>query len=172
MTILYDRTKAVTYSETWWEQGNPIFLSFPLDAANFVSQCLWAGDIPMDLSSDMEAGWWYQGCGNPQDTYSFSWASSHSFRWYFSSQSGAKFARVIAEPWQLEPGDVICYDWSGDGLWQHTAIVAACDRTGQPLVNCHTPNGYHKNWRLKDALEWTKDTTYLFIKIKDHFESL
>lgn len=169
MTILYDRIAAVEYGETWWEQENPDFLRFEQDATNFVSQCLWAGNMPMEISDDMEAGWWYQGIGEVSGRYSFSWASSHSFRWYFSSRNGLKSVQIAAESWQLEPGDIICYDWNGDGLWQHNAIVVAYDRTGQPLVNSHTPNCYHKNWRLKDSMEWTENTAYLFLKVKDVF---
>lgn len=169
MAILYDRGSAVEYGEKWWSHFNPGFLSFPVDGTNFVSQCLWAGHMPMDHASDMEAGWWYQGDGTDKDSYSFSWAASHSFRWYFGSQRGVQLAQVVSECWQLEPGDVICYDWTGDGLWQHNAIVVACDRTGQPLVNSHTPNCYHKNWRLQDTELWTENTAYLFLKIKDNF---
>lgn len=169
MAILYDRGNAVAYGEQWREKGNPAFLSFAVDGANFVSQCLWAGGMPMEPSTDMEAGWWYGGNGSEQDRYSFSWASSHSFRWYFGSQNGLTLAQVVPEAALLEPGDVICYDWSGDGLWQHNAIVAACDCNGQPLVNSHTPNCYHQDWRLRDIEEWTPNTDYLFLKIKDVF---
>lgn len=172
MSVFYNRAGAVEYGEKWWNHFNPAFLSFPVDGANFVSQCLWAGHMPIEPATDenMEAGWWYVRKGENRDCYSFSWASSHCFRWYFGSRQGLKLAQVVSECEQLLPGDVVCYDWEGNGFWQHIALVVGCDCMGQPLVNSHTPSCYHKNWRLDDTEYWTKHTGYLFLKINDCFQ--
>ena len=37
-------------------------------------------------------------------------------------------------------GDVICYDWDGNGHFQHNTVVVAKDPHGMPLVNAHTTN--------------------------------
>lgn len=48
-------------------------------------------------------------------------------------------------------GDVICYDWEGDGRFNHNTIVTAYDADGQPLVNAHTQNSLHRRWEYRDS---------------------
>lgn len=43
----YDRQKAIDYARSWFGAYNPEFYSYSQDCANFVSQCLWAGGLPM-----------------------------------------------------------------------------------------------------------------------------
>lgn len=37
----YQRSKAVSYAERWWNDYNPKFKKFEVDCTNYVSQCLW-----------------------------------------------------------------------------------------------------------------------------------
>ena len=45
-----------------------------------------------------------------------------------------------------DAGDVIVYDWDGDGAFQHSTIVTAFDAGGKPLVNAHTVSSRHRYW--------------------------
>ncbi len=52
---IYNREAAINYAETWYEGGysggrNPEYYSYKTDCANFVSQCLAAGNIRMNNS--------------------------------------------------------------------------------------------------------------------------
>ncbi len=48
----------------------------------------------------------------------------------------------------LGRGDVIYYDWTGDGTWDHAAVVAGTNSAGQKVVDAHTTDLYHVFWKL------------------------
>lgn len=156
----YDRFQAVQYAALWWNGNNPLFRAFADDCTNFVSQCLFAGGWPMELSDRRDKGWWYRG---PNEQWSFSWAVAHSLRWYMET-SGRCERRERAR--DLELGDVISYDWDGDGVWQHNAVVVGYDRDGEPLVAAHTIPSWGRGWRYLDSPGYTPRTHYLFWHIK------
>ena len=59
---------------------------------NYVSQCLRAGGAPMWGYPNREKGWWIQG-----GTWSLSWSTSHSLRWYLgTSKKGLTATRVVS----------------------------------------------------------------------------
>ncbi len=163
----YNRSKAVEYAERWWNGENPKFKAFELNCTNFVSQCLWAGGAPMKPSSDRAKGWWYR--FEQPVNWSFSWSVAHSLRWYLPSSHSGLRAREVSIADELQAGDVICYDFSGDGRWQHNAIVVTHDANGMPLVNAHTSNSRHRYWDYRDSYAWTERTVYKFFRIVDQF---
>ncbi len=163
----YRRDLAVRYAESWWNGYNPQYRAFDVDCTNYVSQCLRAGGAPMTLIGHREKGWWYQRKGGPNDNWSYSWAVAHSLRWYLSaSKTGLRAVEKSAAS-QLELGDVICYDFDGDGKWQHNAIVTAFDDRGEPLVNAHSNHVRHKFWDYRHSYAWTKQIRYTFFHILD-----
>ncbi|WP_217586080.1 amidase domain-containing protein [Lentibacillus saliphilus] len=158
--FIYDRQAAVKYAERWWNSYNPQYRTFDVDCTNYVSQCLYAGGAPMRGAPNRAKGWWYQ-----NDNWSFSWAVAHSLRWYLSgSTTGLKGAEV-EQPSELMPGDVICYDFEGDGRWDHNTIVVAKDIDNMPLVNAHTNNSRMRYWSYEDSLAWTPECNYKFFRI-------
>lgn len=165
----YRRDLAVRYAESWWNGYNPQYRAFDVDCTNYVSQCLRAGGAPMTLIGHREKGWWYQGKGGPNDNWSYSWAVAHSLRWYLSVSKTGLRAVEKSEASQLELGDVICYDFDGDGKWQHNAIVTAFDDRGEPLVNAHSNHVRHKFWDYRHSYAWTKQIRYTFFHILDPF---
>ena len=73
-------------------------------------------------------------------------------------------ATEVDRPEQLMLGDVILYDWDGDGRFQHSTVVTAFDAGGMPLVNAHTVSSRHRYWDYRDSYAWTERTVYrLFI---------
>lgn len=156
----YDRRAAVQYAERWWNSYNPAFESFSDDCTNFVSQCLYAGGAPMWGAPIRERGWWYE-----DNNWSFSWSVAHSLRWYLSGSTKGLTGKEVERVEQLLPGDVICYDFQGDGRWDHTTIVVAKDADGMPLVNAHTDNSRHRYWSYEDSTAWTPNIQYKFFTI-------
>jgi hypothetical protein len=156
----YDRFAAVRYAETWWNSYNPAFQKFAVDCTNFVSQCLYAGGIPMSGYPNRVKGWWMK-----NHNWSYSWAVAHAFRWYLSGNHSGLKAMEVSSPEKLMPGDVICYDFQGNGRFDHTTIVVAKDRQGMPLVNAHTTNSRMRYWSYEDSTAYTPNIQYKFFHI-------
>lgn len=158
----YDRLKAVKYADNWWNRYNPQYKKFDVDCTNYISQCLHAGGAPMHGQPNRSSGWWF-GSNN----WSYSWSVANAMRWYLSGSKQGLRARTVDQAEQLVPGDVICYDWEGNGEWNHNVIVTDKDANGMPLVNAHTYNSRHRYWEYKDSPAWTEHTQYKFFKILD-----
>ena len=166
--IKYNREKAIEYANKWWDSCNPEFQKFKDDCTNYVSQCLQAGGAPRTYGGEAE-GWWYIRNGRNSDKWSFSWSVAHSLRWYLAKSNKGLTATEVSSPNQLTFGDVICYDFDGDGRWQHTTIVSAINSSSLPLVNAHTINSKERFWSYKDSDAWTPKIQYKFFHISDTF---
>lgn len=156
----YDRREAVRYAERWWNSYNPKFEIFEDDCTNYISQCLLAGGAPMRGAPVRNQGWWYQ-----NNNWSFSWSVAHSLRWYLSGSTQGLQGKEVGDPESLHLGDVICYDFQGDGRWDHNTIVVAKDAYGMPLVNAHTNNSRNRYWSYEDSAAWTPNIQYKFFRI-------
>ncbi|MFK7691452.1 amidase domain-containing protein [Paenibacillus sp. HJGM_3] len=165
----YNRLKVQEYANTWWNGANPKYLAFEVDCTNFVSQCLFAGGAPMNYTGRRETGWWYQGAAKDRELWSFSWAVAHSLCSHLTTSRTGLRAEIKDQASALTIGDVICYDWDGNGRFQHNTIVTAIDAAGMPLVNAHTVNSKHRYWDYKDSYAWTPNTRYRFCHILDSF---
>lgn len=158
----YDRLEAVRYAERWWNSYNPQYPIFADDCTNYVSQCLHAGGAPMRGYPNRSEGWWFR-----NNNWSYSWSVAHSLRWYLSGSTTGLRAQEVSDASQLQQGDVICYDFDGDGTWQHTTIVVAKDQNNMPLVNAHTTNSRMRYWAYEDSTAWTDQIAYKFFHIID-----
>ncbi|MET3505758.1 amidase domain-containing protein [Halalkalibacter oceani] len=158
----YNRREAVRYAELWWDDYNPAYHRFTDNCTNFISQCLYAGGARMTGYPNRATGWWYQG-GN----WSFSWSVAHSLRWHLSGSKDGLRGEERQSAKELEPGDVICYDFNGDGRWQHSTIVVAKDANGEPLVNAQSSNSRMRYWAYEDSTAWTPQINYKFFHIID-----
>jgi hypothetical protein len=168
--ILYNRKKVQDYVNTWWNSFNPGYLFFKEDdCTNFVSQCLFAGNAPMNYTGKRELGWWYQGKSGNQELWSFSWAVADSLRRYLTGGTKDWHAEMVDSPLKLTIGDVISYDWDGNGHYQHSAIVTDTDANGMPLVSAHTTNSRHRYWDYRDSYAWTSLTQYRYFHMPDQF---
>ncbi|WP_066401057.1 amidase domain-containing protein [Neobacillus mesonae] len=158
----YDRLKAVQYAERWWNTYNPAYKKFENNCTNYISQCLRAGEAPMRGHPNRGTGWWYQ-----HTNWSYSWAVAHSLKNYLgNSKSGLK-AKQVSSPEQLNLGDVICYDFEGDGRFNHNTIVTGKDANGMPLVNANTYNSRMRYWAYEDSSAYTPNIKYRFYNIID-----
>jgi hypothetical protein len=168
--VLYERNLACSYADRWWDSHNPQYEFFAQDdCTNFVSQCLFAGRMPMHYTGKRETGWWYRGLSGKQEQWSFSWAVADSLRRYLSTNPISMHAESADQPNKLSIGDVISYDWDGNGHYEHSAIVTEIDANGMPLVNAHTTDSRHRYWDYRDSYAWTEQTKYRFIHMPDQF---
>lgn len=167
--IPYRRDKAVAYADEWWNEPNPRFLSFEVDCTNYISQCLFAGSAPMNYTGRRDSGWWYKGMVNGQEAWSYSWAVANSLERHLTNSTYGLRAELVEHPGDLQLGDVIAYDWDGNGHYQHTTMVTAFDANGMPLVNAHTVSSRHRYWDYQDSYAWTEATRYRFFHIVDAF---
>lgn len=165
----YNRRRAVEYADKYWNQANPDYLKFEVDCTNYVSQCLLAGGAPMNYTGRREAGWWYQGRKNNREWWSYSWSVSNALHHYLMTSRSGLRAELVHTPYELDLGDVIIYDWDGDGSYQHSTIVTGFDAAGEPLVNAHSVNSRGRLWSYRDSPAWTEQTRYRFFHIADYF---
>ncbi|WP_408009446.1 amidase domain-containing protein [Pseudalkalibacillus sp. A8] len=158
----YNRLEAVKYAERWWNSHNPAYKLFENDCTNFISQCLHSGGAPMRGYPSRSKGWWYR-----NNNWSYSWAVANTLRWHLSGSKQGLRGQEMPSAGQLVPGDVICYDFNGDGRWQHNTIVVARDEQGMPLVNAHTHNSRMRYWDYTDSTAYTPEIRYKFFRIID-----
>ncbi|QQZ08432.1 amidase domain-containing protein [Heyndrickxia vini] len=159
----YNRLKAVQYAERWWNSYNPAYKKFDVDCTNFISQCLHVGEAPMRGYPNKSQGWWLRG-----NSWSYSWSVANSLRLYLSTSKSGLQAREVSSPEELQLGDVICYDFQGDGRFDHNTIVTGKDAYGMPLVNAHTYNSRMRYWAYEDSSAYTPNIKYKFFTIIDN----
>ena len=165
MASYYNRKAAVAYANKWWDSFNPEFPRFQDDCTNFISQCLYAGGAPMRGAPNRGQGWWMIGLN---ERWSYSWSVAHSLRWYLeTSKRGLRATRVNSVE-QLQLGDVIFYDFQGDGRIDHSTIVTRIEG-GIPYVNAHTSNSADREYSYEDSTAYTPQMTYYFFHIEDEF---
>ncbi|MBN2066215.1 MAG: amidase domain-containing protein [Candidatus Thermoplasmatota archaeon] len=148
----YDRDGAVAYALGHYS-GLDYNRDYPSydgtvwgDCTNFVSQALYEGgnvsmEIPDPLPSptpDGQSGWYLlNGLQRATD-----WNDVGGFFSFVNDQSAAitegPEGCVITID-DLSLGDVIQYDWGGDGIWDHSVIVVNF-QDSDPYVASHSPN--------------------------------
>lgn len=162
ITYSYNRLKAVQYAEKWWNSYNSAYKRFTDDCTNFISQCLHNGGAPMRGQPNRNRGWWMAG-----NNWSYSWSVANSLRLYLQNSRVGLRAREVSSPDQLLFGDVICYDFEGDGRFNHNTIITGKDAFGMPLVNAHTTNSRMRYWSYEDSSAYTPKIKYKFFNIVD-----
>ncbi|GMA50208.1 hypothetical protein GCM10025857_15650 [Alicyclobacillus contaminans] len=165
--VQYDRLRAMRYAELWWNGWNPQFPRLSDDCTNFISQCLWAGRMPMKRARNRGQGWWCRlGAGARDEAWSYSWTTSQALFAYLTKHVGA---HLVGNPQELKIGDLVFYDWTGQGKYHHTTIVVDFDGSGHPLVSAHTDSSYRRHYQYSDSRAWTPRTTYRYVRMPDTF---
>ena len=150
---LYNRWLAVSYAMQYATCTNPYYQRFDTafsfmysfgmargDCANFVSQCLVAGGIAQNDQWKMELGNFEMIPGNPNSTirvatdYTATWAGANAQYQYFSNPNNgysqqtlcfheAKYIRQWVQSGIIRPGDLLYWDFNGDGVIDHASII-------------------------------------------------
>ncbi|WP_407638849.1 amidase domain-containing protein [Bacillus niameyensis] len=158
----YNRLEVVRYAEKWWDNYNPAYEAFEVDCTNYVSQCIHAGGAPMRGYPNRSKGWWYQ-----NKNWSYSWSVANALKNHLGSSTIGLRAKEVKDPRELQLGDVICYDFQGDGRFDHNTIVTGKDAAGEPLVNAHTYNSRMRYWAYEDSTAYTPNIQYKMYTIID-----
>lgn len=152
--LTYDRADVVAYADRWTSESdvtgishygaryNPAYYDYasnggPGDCTPYASQCIFAGGYPYLLN------WYYD--QNPFRA-SPSWYNNNPQRTYLSGKYFDKVASVA----DLQKGDLIYYDWNGDGYLDHTAVFVGT-YNGVRCVDAHTSDHRHHAWNLGAA---------------------
>ena len=130
----YDAEKAVSYSYKWVDKTkiirNPDYSDYSIyggNCQNYVSQCLLAGGIPMDIEGNYEQQWkWYSDFSNHYQTAWGrvpSWSGTEAFYEYTKLNTGSGLvAKNTKYIYCASPGDIMQYvvdDWA-----RHSVIVS------------------------------------------------
>ena len=144
--IAYDRGAAAGAADRYALSYNPGYVRFGADCANFASQGARAGGMPV-TSGDYSSGWWYDKNGTSptsDDRYSLSWINVPKQMSYWNGRRADWVTSISG----LGRGDFVYYDWSGDGAWDHVAVVVGTNSAGQKIVDAHTTDYYHAFWKM------------------------
>ncbi len=157
--VKYDRAAAQAYADKYALSYNPTYVGFGADCANFASQCANAGKMPQKPGV-WDTGWWYnkRGTSSPgDDAYSLSWINVTKQISFWNGRR-TDWATSIS---RLARGDFVYYDWTGDGFWDHVAVVAGANSAGQKVIDAHSTNYRRVFWKLG-----TSSTRYRFAKAR------
>ena len=157
--LTYNRAAAAGYADRYALSYNPGYVRFGADCANFASQVGCAGGMPI-TSGDYSNGWWYDKHGTSStsdDRYSLSWINVTKQISYWNG-SRTDWVSSISS---LGKGDFVYYDWSGDGFWDHVAVVAGSNSAGQKVVDAHTTDYYRTFWKMGYS-----STRYRFARVR------
>lgn len=195
----YNRTAAVSYSDDWALKRNDQFPEEDNDCTNFISQALYNGGIPTagarvgrdgyNSRTDLNRWYWYDFLGRRG---SYTWGAANHLRNYLTNPNidgktvgydrGSTNSYVDKtsplDPFGLQAGDVLFYNWgSGLGI-SHAMFVAGigtpntdtnnggtADGVGHSsatLVNTHTTDAKRRYWSSSPELspEWRNATIY------------
>ncbi len=157
----YDREAAYDYAHTYWDKvcsdGYFFLSSYPpayfgggalvpsetgVDCAHFVSCCI--GTEPHEKGG---------GLSIPSRTEAYGEPGAERLGDWLINSGVAQIQRSVKA---LKMGDVILYDWEGDGHWDHIALYL-----GQGKVAAHSQSVWNQAWQLSGA------HNYRFIHIKE-----
>jgi len=139
---MYNRNKAIEYAKTYVYNYNPAYYNFSNiggDCTNFVSQCVHAGNKPMDYSPN---GWFY----NSSFSRSPSWTSVEDF-WNYGL-NGKSFKIIEVDIKNLEIGDIVQFYNSRTNRYYHNVIITKIIypiSIKNILVTSHDNNAYNKS---------------------------
>jgi cell wall-associated NlpC family hydrolase len=161
-TLYYDREACRDYANKYALSYNPTYVRFDADCADFASQCARAGGMPPAFA-DYDSGWWYdkQGTSSPaNDRYSLSWINVTKQMGYWNTRR----TDWVASIGSVGKGDYIYYDWTGNGSWDHVAVLAGTNSAGQKVVDAHTTDYYRVFWKLGSSA-----THYKFARVRAYW---
>ena len=157
--VSYDRGAAVDVAFGYLHEEEV----FEEDSALFASRVLWAGGLPKsdawtddstdsallapestnpgptDAAANANDLVDYLAGTHSESTYSVTLATRTQIVWSDNTASGAQL------------GDGIAYDWEGDGIIDHVAVVTNINASGYPEVSQHSPTQENQYWSYSEA---------------------
>jgi len=131
--MAYNPTAALAYAHRWARARNPRYFDFDNlggDCTNFISQCLFAGNYPMNQVP--YTGWFF----NNINSRSPSWSGVEQLHDFIVNNNGTGPRGYDADISQVRTGDIIQLSFNGS-TFEHSLFVAD-PNNGNPLICCHT----------------------------------
>ncbi len=135
----YDASAAAAYADKWAMSYNPAYPNFKrdnVDCANFVSQCLYAGGIPLTYRWNIKG---------TTEAY-VNWVNNSALHDYLVNYG---FGTHVENPTSadLKAGDLVFYKWKRtNSRTNHVTIVVGKNASGVPVIDSHTNARYHTVW--------------------------
>ena len=140
MVKLYDRDAALSYAKEWALRRNPRYYDFSDiggDCTNFISQCIYAGSGVMNFTP--EVGWYYTSANHR----SASWTGvNFLYRFLVTNTKKGPYAKEVAQPGQLIPGDIIQFGNDIKGWHPSLFVIQTGDTYDKVLIATHTYDAY------------------------------
>ncbi len=139
----YDVSKAVAYSEQYWENYNPAYANFNNlggDCANFTSQSIYAGGMPQVVTKPYSNDGWYYKTSTDR---SATWTGANNLHHWMRDNRGHC---VTASKTTVYTGSPVFYSTKGDGTFQHAVLCVGTNSAGTPIINSHNSDRYHVMW--------------------------
>ena len=117
---MYDRQKAVEYARRWAMGRNPVYYDYSNiggDCTNFASQVLFAGFGEMNYKPVF--GWYYIDANRKSP----SWTGVNELYNFLTTNRGPGPRAVEVEIDEIQPGDLVQFDFDGDGRFDHTPVI-------------------------------------------------
>jgi hypothetical protein len=152
--IPYDREAAVTYAARYALDYNPAFGNWAKgggDCANFVSQCLYAGGLPMKRMGLRQ--WYYDTPNAKYKMATSSWKGAQSLRVFLQHNQEEPRLPVefLPSSYGLQKGDIV-WALNDDGSSKsyrtahHVVLVDHVTPDGQIFIYGHTANRRNERW--------------------------
>jgi len=149
----YNVTSAIEYAKRWCKSRNPQYSAYSADCANFVSQCLIAGDIDMSHYP-----------GVTKEGTIISCTLLHDFLVSYLKVQHITLYKDQPEPSWLSPGDVAIFhyledpsEWTPSGHPVKHAVFAVARINGRIRFSAHTGDVCGHNVSKWDHHTFTKD---------------
>lgn len=156
----YNSSGAASYAETWWNSRNWNYPLFTADCTNFVSQAMNVGGGWPEKYGSSEDAKWYCDTVIPYLlwSYSTSWINAsflYNYMRNYSTYLGSwkTYPTPSGDNTSIKTGDILSYDWDGNGSKDHSSIVTAYGKDPNSNyygdLECqHTTNRYRAIWHL------------------------
>ncbi len=149
LNYTYSYQNAVAYANRYALSYNPAYENYNSiggDCANFVSQCLYAGGLPMTDK------WFFRRDASGKSSRTSPWSTANGLFNYVSAYCGT--AVVNPQNSEVTAGNPVFYYKASKGRYSHAAICVGVSPTGVPLVDAHNEDRLRVAWTLGDS--WSK----------------
>jgi hypothetical protein len=161
----YSPRVAVAYADSYTSRRNKAYPSYIYNCTNYVSQCLYAGGMPMKKLTPLPGGtnettkYWY--CGTPyhKSNVSTSWMRVTDFYSYWAPKvSDVNYTEDTSVSKNGKVGDVVLFRNAKTGKKYHAMIITKKDKN-QVYLNGNTTN--RKQYPISEYSDSENDWTLL-----------
>ena len=133
------------YGDIYDEYYNSAYVNFNAyggDCANYTSQCIYAGGMPMVYGTAYGTDGWYYRTGTDR---SATWTGAIQLRNWMGDNRGV---RTAASDSTVYKGSPVFYSGGGNN---HAVICVGRNSAGTPIIDSHNNDYYHVVWNYWPA---------------------